>query len=204
MGRREATIVYTGQGNLRSLVSALRHCGVAVELATDSADIAAAERLIIPGVAATSAIVNYLQQVGHWQAVQDFVLGDRPLLGICAGMQVLAEHCTEGGEHSGLAVLPGRVERIPKHPGLRVPHVGWSSVVRTQQCPLPWFPEGDYYFTHSYAYLPGDGREVVALTAGHHPITAAVSRRSCVAVQFHPEKSQELGLTFLEEWNART
>ena len=204
MGLRSATIVYTGQGNLRSLVGALRHCGIDVDIAADASDIAAAERLIIPGVAATSAIVNYLQERRHWDAVQAYVQGERPVLGICAGMQVLARDCTEGGIHTGLSAFSGRVERIPKHPGLRVPHVGWSPVVRVSRTPIEWFPEGEYYFTHSYAYLPGDGTEVVAVTEGEHPVTAAVATATCTAVQFHPEKSQELGLVFLGEWNART
>lgn len=195
-----ATLVYTGQGNLRSLRSALMNVGVVTKTAETAADIASAETLILPGVSSTSAIVNYLSENGQWDAVQTYAQSGRRLLGICAGMQILATTCTEGGEHSGLGALTGSVIKIDKHPGLRVPHVGWSPVERTSAHDSQWFPEGDYYFTHSYSYVSHDGQDVVAVTSCEFPVTAAVRHGDCFAVQFHPEKSQELGLAFLDSW----
>lgn len=195
-----ATLVYTGQGNLRSLRSALQHVGVTTKTAETPADIESAATLILPGVSSTAAIVTFLADNGQWEAVRAYAQSGRRLLGVCAGMQILATACTEGGEHTGLEALTGSVVKIDKHPGLRVPHVGWSPVRRTSEDAARWFPEGDYYFTHSYSYVSADGHDVVAATTGDFPVTAAVQHGECFAVQFHPEKSQELGLAFLDSW----
>jgi len=199
----EATLVYTGQGNLRSLRSALEHVGVKTTMAESSADIDAARSLVLPGVASTLAINEYLHRTEMWDPVSSYLNSGNQVLGICAGLQVLATHCTEGAEHRGFSVMPGTVTRIEKHPGLRVPHVGWSPVEHTDTADAAWFPNGDYYFTHSFAYTSSSDKEILALTVGEARVTAALQYANVVAVQFHPEKSQELGLEFLSRWKHR-
>lgn len=199
----QATLVFTGQGNLRSLRSALEHVGVRTSIAESASDIESAPSIVLPGVASTLAISDYLRREGMWQPVADYLHSGHPVLGVCAGMQVLATHCTEGADHQGFSVMPGSVSRIAKHPGLRVPHVGWSPVARSASPESAWFPEGDYYFTHSYCYSSNDESEILARTVGTASVTAALQLGSVVAAQFHPEKSQELGLEFLSAWRNR-
>ena len=198
-----ATLVFTGQGNLRSLRSALEHVGVRTTIAESPADIGSASSLVLPGVASTLAISDYLRRTGMWDPVDGYIRSGRHVLGVCAGMQVLATHCTEGADHTGFSAMPGRVARIEKHPGLRVPHVGWSPVARSSSPDASWFPEGDYYFTHSYSYLSDGDSEILASTVGSATVTAALQSGNVIAAQFHPEKSQELGLEFLSAWKMR-
>jgi glutamine amidotransferase len=188
------TLVFTGQGNLRSLRSALEHVGVSTVIAESPSDIESASSIVLPGVASTLAISDYLRREGMWQPVEHY---------LHSGMQVLATHCTEGADHQGFSVMPGTVSRIAKHPGLRVPHVGWSPVVRSSSPESTWFPEGDYYFTHSYCYTSPDQSEILASTLGTATVSAVLQRGNVTAAQFHPEKSQDLGLEFLRAWRDR-
>jgi glutamine amidotransferase len=197
------TLVFTGQGNLRSLRSALEHVGVSTVIAESPSDIESASSIVLPGVASTLAISDYLRREGMWQPVAQYLHSGGPVLGICAGMQVLATHCTEGADHQGFSAMPGTVSRITKHPGLRVPHVGWSPVMRSSSPESTWFPEGDYYFTHSYCYTSTDESEILARTLGTATVPAALQLGNVIAAQFHPEKSQDLGLEFLRAWRDR-
>src|SRR5690606_8700900 len=123
----------------------------------------------------------------------------RPLLGICLGMQLLAERGEEHGRHDGLGVAPGAVVRLPEGPGLRVPNIGWCDVASRDQARVPSRP---YYFVHSFALAAGDPGDVVATFDHGGPATAAVARGSALGVQFHPEKSHDAGLDLLDGWIA--
>ncbi len=187
-----------GSGNLRSAQRALERVGAEV---TVSGDAAAAERmdgLVVPGVGAFAACMAGLRSVGGQPLVSDWVARQRPLLGICVGMQVLFDAGVEHGvQTDGLGVLPGRVERLSA-PVL--PHMGWNTVAAPDDSRLFAGLDADtrFYFVHSYAVHKTDG--AVAWTEHGEPFVAAVERGTVSATQFHPEKSGDAGATLLQNW----
>jgi imidazole glycerol-phosphate synthase subunit HisH len=167
-------------GNLHSVANALAAAGATdVTITADPDAIARADRIVLPGVGA---------------AVFDRA---RPFLGICVGMQLMAETGEEMGIHRGLGWMKGRVRRLdpgtmPGTAAAKVPHMGWNDVRPAGDHPL--VPTGEAYFLHSYAY---DGEDIVATTDHAGPVTAAIARDTMLGVQFHPEKSQRYGLAML-------
>lgn len=189
-------------GNLLSVENALRAAGASDVIVTADPDaIARADRIILPGVGAFGACAANLRAVdGLEAALRSRVLDQgAPFLGICVGMQLLAEQGKELGQHRGLGWLPGNVRRLdPAGTDAKVPHMGWNDVVPTGDHPL--LRPGEAYFLHSFAY---DGDGVLAQTDHAGPVTAAIGRDTIVGVQFHPEKSQRYGLDLLArflEW----
>ncbi|WP_375380389.1 imidazole glycerol phosphate synthase subunit HisH [uncultured Sphingomonas sp.] len=193
-------------GNLHSVENALRAAGCEDLLVTADPDtIARAERIVLPGVGAFGRCAANLRGVPGLEAALGAAVLERgvPFLGICVGMQLMADTGDEMGEHRGLGWVPGRVRRLaPADPAAKVPHMGWNDVVPA--APHPLIEPGEAYFLHSYAFEPAAaGAEQVLATTDHAgPVTAAIGRDNLVGVQFHPEKSQRYGLAVLERFLA--
>ncbi len=199
-------VVDYGMGNLRSVAKAIEHVAPAATVRVSSAaqDIAAAERVVVPGQGAMPDCMRELESRGLRDAVVR-AAAEKPFLGICVGLQMLFGHAEEG-DVTGLEILPGRVPRFPAAAmygadgaRLKVPHMGWNRVQQQQHHPL-WDGIEDgarFYFVHSY-YVEPQGPEVIAgSTAYGIPFTSAVARANIFAVQFHPEKSARAGLQLL-------
>lgn len=201
------TIVDYQMGNLRSVQKACESVGASAQVTSDPAQIAAAERLILPGVGAFGDAIAELQRRDLAAPIHDFVQSGRPLLGICLGLQMLFETGYEGGTHRGLALLPGEVVRFggdafagPE--GLKVPHMGWNSVSRRGDCPLlnDLADETYFYFVHSYYVRPADPQLVMLSCNYGSDFCAMVAKDNVYATQFHPEKSQADGLKLLQRF----
>ncbi len=188
-------------GNIRSIESAFESLGVWVSLVNDSAGIDQCTHIVLPGVGAFGHCMEKLRASGLIPRLEQWALNEaRPLLGICVGMQLMANTSLEMGEHAGLGWLGGRVWPLEARPPvIRVPHVGWNNV---------HFLEGfgnfgvgeapDFYFDHSYAFF--DPTKGQTIGESHHgsSFSTIIRQGNLVAVQFHPEKSQESGLKFLQ------
>ncbi|HKC29507.1 MAG TPA: imidazole glycerol phosphate synthase subunit HisH [Jatrophihabitans sp.] len=195
---KRLTVLDYGSGNLRSAQRALERVGADVTVTADHRVASLADALVVPGVGAFAACMAGLRGVGGVGLVSEWVAAQRPLLGICVGMQVLFELGVEHGvESEGLAVLPGRVERLTA-PVL--PHMGWNTVSAADGSRL--FAGLDagtrFYFVHSYAAHKSDG--LVSYAEHGEQFIAAVERGAVSATQFHPEKSGDAGATLLENW----
>lgn len=195
-------VIDYGVGNLGSVLRALEKLRVSPVLIDRASDMHTTDCLILPGVGNFSDCASLLQAGGWDEALRQEVSGyERPLLGICVGMQLLADSSTEGGDTVGLGFVPGRVEHMRMLGcGLRVPHVGWNSITRCGAADslLDGIPDGtDFYFVHSYAFVPQDSANVLATTDYGVPVTAAVRRGHVWGTQFHPEKSSRAGFRLL-------
>ena len=203
MPERVALIDY-GAGNLRSVENALRVAGADdICVTADPAVVAAADRIVLPGVGAFGACAAALRSVdGMVEAMTQAVSGRAvPFLGICVGMQLLATRGDEFGIHAGLDWIPGTVAAMEPAAERKIPHMGWNDVAVTRDHRL--LVEGEAYFLHGYAFAVEDDFDLLGLTDHGGPVAAAVGRDTVVGVQFHPEKSQAYGLAFLSrflEW----
>lgn len=199
-------VVDYGMGNLKSICNAVAYVGAAPRVCTTPEAIQECDRLIIPGVGAYQLAMQNLQGAGLVPAIHAFAESARPVLGICLGMQLLSTWGTEPEHTAGLNLIPGDVVSIPESANIRVPHVGWNACVFSR--PHPLFANVrqnlDYYFVHSYRYIPVDPNDSLAVTEYGVSFTSIVARKNIVGVQFHPEKSQEHGLRLIENflaWN---
>jgi glutamine amidotransferase len=195
---KRVVVLDYGSGNLRSAQRALERVGAEVTVTADPTRAAATDGLVVPGVGAFAACMAGLLAVDAKTVVADRVAADRPVLGICVGMQVLFDGGVEHGvETDGLGVLPGRVERLAA-PVL--PHMGWNTVAAPGESRLFAGLDADtrFYFVHSYAVHETDG--LVARAEHGEPFVAAVEHGSVSATQFHPEKSGDAGAALLENW----
>lgn len=204
-------VIDYGVGNLGSVLRALEELRVAPVLVRRAVDLSSVDCLILPGVGNFADCARLLD-AGSWsRALRDEVLGNgRPLLGVCVGMQLLADASTEGAEDGqdtpGLAFIPGRVQHL-RSLGCteRVPHVGWNGVTRApgNDHLFDGIPDGtDFYFVHSYAFVPHNPADALATTDYGAPITAAVRRGQVWGTQFHPEKSSRAGFRVLRNFIA--
>lgn len=187
------TIVDLGYGNIGSIEQALSRLGSEVRRASDPTVVAAAERLLLPGVGAAAYAMERIDALGLRTALADF---DRPALGICLGMHLLFERSEEGDAET-LGIIPGTVRKLRPAPGITVPHMGWSRLeVGSQSIGLS---DGDYvYFAHSFA--ADDGPFTRARAEHGRAIPAVVARNNWIGAQFHPERSGKAGAGFLESW----
>lgn len=191
-------IVDYRMGNLRSVQKGFEHAGVADIVVTDDpAVVSAADGIVLPGVGAFRDASANLKASGLWETVIARVAAGTPFLGICLGMQLLADVGLEDGEWEGLGVIPGACTRLPG--GVKIPHIGWNTVAYPRESRLfrgvP--PDTAFYFVHSYRLEPADPSCIIGLAEYGVPFAASVQVGSAYAVQFHPEKSSEMGLRLL-------
>jgi glutamine amidotransferase len=188
-----------GAGNLRSVHNALVAAGAENVVVTADPDVVAkADRIVLPGVGAFAACMNGLSAIdGLVEAMDRRVRSDGvPFLGICVGMQLLADAGEERGLHKGLGWVTGTVRAFDPQPGLRIPHMGWNDVVPTVAHPV--IAAGEAYYLHGYHFA--DAADVAATSSHGATFTAVVARDNIIGVQFHPEKSQAYGLATLERF----
>lgn len=200
MAQQIALIDY-GAGNLHSVANALKAAGADnIRITADPREVMVADRIVLPGVGAFGACANALRALpGMVEALNVRVLGGGvPFLGVCVGMQLMANEGHEFGVHQGLGWIDGSVAKLsPFDPAAKVPLMGWNDVRPTS--PHPLIEPGEAYFLHSYAFT---GSNVLATTDHGGPVVAAIGRANMIGTQFHPEKSQRYGLALLERFLA--
>ena len=201
-------LVDYGAGNLHSVRNALKAAGAAdVRVTSDPYVVRAADRIVLPGVGSFKACAEGLRGVsGMVEAMKERVfVGGAPFLGICVGMQLLADRGLEHGETPGLGWIAGEVRAIEvADPAIKIPHMGWNDVAPMHHSDGASLIEpGEAYFLHSYHFVAEKGENVAALTDHGRSVVAAVARDNLLGIQFHPEKSQAYGLALLArflEW----
>ena len=190
-----------GAGNLHSVHNALKAAGGDATITADADFVRRADRIVLPGVGAFAACMAGLAAIpGMVDALRARVLNEGvPFLGVCVGMQLLADEGHEHGVTPGLGWIPGKiVALIPNDASARVPHMGWNDVVPA--CPHPLMQPGEAYFLHGYHFDAADPAQVIATTDHGGPVVAAIGRDNILGVQFHPEKSQRYGIALLESF----
>jgi imidazole glycerol-phosphate synthase subunit HisH len=194
-------IVDYGIGNLGSVTKGFRHAGAEVELCGDPAVLRRADALVLPGDGAFGATMDEIEARGLVPLLREAVAEGKPLFGICIGMQLLFEESEEHGRHRGLGILPGRVRRFDD--ALTVPHMGWNTLrARRPHALLEGVPDGAHvYFVHSY-YCEAPDDVVIATSDYGGDFAAVVGRDNVLGLQFHPEKSQAVGLRLVANFVA--
>lgn len=195
------SVIDYGVGNLHSVSKALERVGASVRISRDPADVATARGIVLPGVGAFRDSMDALHRSRLAGAVRDAVRSGKPFLGICLGLQMLFTESEEFGVERGLDIFPGRVVRFRE--GLKVPHLGWNRVraVRDENPLFCGVPQGSYfYFVHSYYGVPEDPSLTAAVADYGGDFCCMVWRGNVFATQFHPEKSQKVGLRLLENF----
>jgi glutamine amidotransferase len=193
-----------GSGNIRSVSKALQREGAEVRLVDSPSGLAEADAVVLPGVGAFGDCVRNIKSRGLWDAMQEWLGSGKPFLGICVGYQLLFDSSEEDANEKGFGFFRGKVRRFSS-PGIKIPQIGWNSLALAQpQDPL-WrgLPENPYvYFVHSYYPVPEDASIITSQTTYGETFAASAARGRVAAVQFHPEKSQEIGLTILRNFVA--
>jgi glutamine amidotransferase len=196
-------IIDYGMGNLHSVSKAVERLGREMVVTSDPEAILAADGAILPGVGAFGDAMANLRDTGLAEVAQAYAASGKPLLGICLGMQLLFTESEEHGIHRGLDLLPGRVVRFQGD--YKVPHMGWNELTFKQSSPLLEGVEpGHVYFVHSYHALPEQSSDLLAVADYHQPVTAIVGRGNLFGMQFHPEKSGDLGMALLRNFTDLT
>jgi glutamine amidotransferase len=193
-------VIDYGAGNLRSVLHALTHLGAEnIRIVQGPRDLKGATQIILPGVGAFGAGMEELRKRDLIQPIKHAAFAGIPFLGICLGMQFLFDRSDEMGDFAGLGLMPGTVTRFPADMGLKVPHMGWNTLIQSRLSALmDGLGEQNYaYFVHSYHCVPTDSDDVVATVDYGIPAVAVVQRGNIAGVQFHPEKSQTTGLRIL-------
>lgn len=195
-------IIDYGMGNLRSVSKAFEAVGHRAAVTRDAAVIRNASHVVLPGVGAFGDCMGNLERFGLVESIRSTIQSGKPFLGICLGLQLLFTESEEFGLHKGLDIVPGRVRKFTVDPGLKVPHMGWNQVEMQRACPLfEGIADGsNWYFVHSYFVDPAD-RSVAATTTTYGlPFVSSIWRDNVVACQFHPEKSQSVGLRLIKNF----
>jgi imidazole glycerol-phosphate synthase subunit HisH len=197
-------IVDYGMGNLRSVQKAFEKIGADAQVVSSPAELAGAEKLVLPGVGAFRDAIAELKRTGLDRPVREHIAADKPFLGICLGLQLLFDVSYEDGQWEGLGVLRGKVVRFADQADLKIPHMGWNSLEFAQPARIfEGVPEGSsVYFVHSYYVVPEDESVIAARTEHGTRFVSAVAKNNLFATQFHPEKSQGVGLRLLTNFAA--
>ncbi|MBA5866060.1 MAG: imidazole glycerol phosphate synthase subunit HisH [Nitrospira sp. CR1.3] len=218
-------IIDYGMGNLRSVSKAFEAVGHQAVVTRDPVVIGNASRVVLPGVGAFGDCMGNLERYGLVEAIRSSIRSGKPFLGICLGLQLLFTESEEFGRHQGLDIIPGKVKKFPwgqapdrvpvpirsqgqapagpePVPQLKVPHMGWNQVNLQRGCPLfNGIADGsDWYFVHSYFVDPDDRSTIAATTSYGIPFASSIWRDNVVACQFHPEKSQSVGLRLIKNF----
>ncbi len=197
----DIVIVDYGMGNLRSVQKALEKTGAAARITANPAEMKA-PGMVLPGVGAFKDAMDNLRRQGAVRPILDHIAEGRPFLGVCLGLQILFTEGEEFGTHRGLGVIPGKVVRFSE--GKKIPHMGWNTLrVVKKEAILEGIPDGSYfYFVHSYYGKPAEEGWAGAYTDYGETFASVIIRDNIFATQFHPEKSQETGLTVLKNFTA--
>jgi glutamine amidotransferase len=195
-------LINYGSGNIYSVNNAFTHLGVECRLVSSPLELSGISHLVLPGVGAFAHCFAKLVSSGFVDPLNKWAIDEcRPFLGICVGMQLLADYGEEIGGSMGLGFIPGVVELIPKHEGLRIPHVGWNGVsfIKGKGANYEGL-NGEFYFDHSYYFKTKNPKDILATVNHGRDFVAAVKHENIVGVQFHPEKSQTKGLMLLKSF----
>ncbi len=197
-------IIDYGMGNLRSVSKAFEAVGHQAVVTRDVAAIKDASHVVLPGVGAFGDCMTNLEQYDLIDSVRTAVQSGKPFLGICLGLQLLFTESEEFGTHKGLDIIPGRVRRFSADPALKVPHMGWNQVDVRRNCPVfSGIPSGsNWYFVHSYFVDPVDKKIAATTTTYGISFVSSIWRDNVVACQFHPEKSQAVGLRLIKNFGS--
>ncbi len=195
-------IIDYGMGNLRSVQKGFEHVGFQAEVTRDLQRIASARGVVLPGVGAFNACMENLRRFGLVEVVQEFVRQKKPFLGICLGFQLLFSESEEFGRQKGLDLFPGKVVGFRPGEQHKVPHMGWNSIEKQKESPfLDGIPSGDFvYFVHSYYVVPDETSLIATTTPYGLGFASSIATDHLFACQFHPEKSQSVGLRILSNF----
>ena len=203
-------VIDYGMGNLRSVQKALEHVGAKVIVTNDPKLIISADSVVLPGVGAFKDCMANLTQLKLVDPIRKFIDGGKPFLGICLGLQVLFEESEEYGPVAGLGILPGKVLKFTSAssetkggPPIKIPHIGWNNIEVKKKVPLfdKLGTESYFYFVHSYYVVPEDQSMVATVTNYGVEFVSGIQYKNIYAFQFHPEKSQTMGLSLLERFS---
>ena len=199
---KDVILIDAGTGNLRSVQKALESVGAAVERTSDPNKVLVGQKIVLPGVGAFGDFMSGLRQRGLEDPISQAAAHGVPLLGICVGMQAFFEVGEEMGAHTGLGLLEGKVGRFDASLSVKIPHTGWNQLRTKREAVLfDQVPDGAYvYFNHSYYCQPSHVSDVIADTDYGIRYACAVRRENISGVQFHPEKSQAVGLQILKNF----
>jgi glutamine amidotransferase len=190
-------------GNLHSVCKGLEKAGATPKITHSSKDLQQADAVILPGVGAFDPAVQHIRARGLEQPIKEAIASGKPFLGICLGLQILFES-SEEGKLPGLGIIKGKVRRFIHEPGITIPHMGWNQLELTQPKSILWehLPYQPWvYFVHSYYVDPIDPQvRAATVTHGNQTVTAAIATDNLMAVQFHPEKSSNIGLQILSNF----
>lgn len=197
-------IIDYGMGNLRSVSKAFEAVGYQAVVTRDPQVIGDASHVVLPGVGAFGDCMANLERYGLVEPIRKTIESGKPFLGICLGLQLLFTESEEFGAHKGLGIIPGRVRRFEIDPALKVPHMGWNQVSFLQPCPLfEGIADGDHwYFVHSFYVDPSDKNVAATTTDYGTTFVSSIWQDNVVACQFHPEKSQAVGLQLIKNFGA--
>ncbi|WP_066381441.1 MULTISPECIES: imidazole glycerol phosphate synthase subunit HisH [unclassified Anabaena] len=196
-------VVDYDMGNLHSVCKGLEKAGATPKITDCPKELAKADAVVLPGVGAFDPAMQHIRERDLEQPIKDIIASGKPFLGICLGLQILFESSAEGTQ-PGLGIVKGKVRRFVHEPGITIPHMGWNQLQLTQPKSILWEhlpPQPWVYFVHSYYVDPVEAQvRAATVTHGTQTITAAIAHENLMAVQFHPEKSSNIGLQILSNF----
>ena len=197
-------VINYGMGNLGSVITAIKNLGFQADMCVSPLDLKDMDKIILPGVGSFFDAMKELERKNWVPAIKKHVsMKERPLLGICLGMQLLASIGNEGGKVVGLDLIPGEVKHLADLGCQeRVPHIGWNEIQLKKESVIfdGIFSGHDFYFVHSYAFMPSDAQHISATVSYSNDVVASVENKNVFGTQFHPEKSSKAGLRILQNF----